>query len=215
MQTKKLFTTLMILVFVLLSNNTQSLYAQDEENDLALFSATFTSGGAYGINMFYTEDDFSWYTSITAVLPADNLSGADYSMDEVIGQHIGVFLNDFVGIGFVWGGSYYQDEVTNGISEEIAFVRAGFEIPLLFRPIKEIPIMVLPFFEAMVDTDEKEDWGNQRYGVNAIAHFQFLNPLVFQIEAGIYNSSIREFQYKVIESGFGYNVRVGVGFNIN
>ncbi len=212
---------LTLLIFIGISFSSQSLFAQ-KDVDFSYLGATYSSGCAVGLNIFYTDEGF--YTSITAALPADVLqdngvmSGADFSMDEIIGQHIGVLFYDLqpvaVGLGFVWGGSYYKDKITNGVSENTAFVSVGFEIPIWYSPIKEIPIMILPFYEVMVNTDD-EKWDNSRLGVNVLAHIQFLEPLTFQLEYGIYNSSVNNVGSKIIESGVGHHWRIGVGFDFD
>jgi len=212
----------MILVFATISFSSQSLIAQ-EGNDLSYLGASYSSGGAVGLNIFYTDEGL--YTSITAAIPAETLqdngtmSGSDFSMDELIGQHIGVVFYDLeplaVGLGFVWGGSYYKDQITNGRSENVAYVRVGFEVPISYTPIKEIPIMILPFYEIMVNTDDDKNWDNSRMGVNVLAHIQFLEPLTFQVEYGISNSSVNNLGNKIIESGVGNNWRIGVGFDFD
>ncbi len=217
---KFLFRKLMIVIFAVLSFSSQALIAKDDE--IAFLGASYSSDSFIGINAFYT-DNWDWYTSITAAIPFDDgefkASGnrialdSQFSMNDIILQHIGFFITDYksipIGIGFVWGGSSYN----NPAYHTEGFVRVGVEVPILYQPIKDFPILILPSYESMLHADGKK-WNNNRYGVTFIGHLLFLNPLTFQLESGIYNNNIgfKPHGYE-IESGVGFNWKISVGFS--
>lgn len=220
---KFLFRKLMIVIFAVLSFSSQSLQAQ--YHGFSYSGVSYSSGSWIGGNVFYMDN--SWYTTATLAFPsADSREwlgnpvpvGPNFSMDDMISTRLGFFISDFepfyvpisVGFGFNFAGSAYN---SNGLFE--AFVRAGFEIPILIKPIKDLPILILPFWEVAQDGSHKgKDWDHKRYGVTAIGHLLMLYPLIFQFEVGIAKTDVFKYEDYNIESGVGYHWRIGVGYDL-
>ena len=221
MYNKYFLRKLMIVIFAVLSFSSQSLHAQDD--GFSYSGASYSSGSWIGANVFYM--DSGWYTTWTLAFPSSDEwlgdpvpVGPNFSMDDMISTHLGFFISDFepfniplsVGFGFNFAGSGYN---SNGLYE--SFVRGGFEMPILIKPIEDAPILILPFWEVAQDGSHKEDWDHKRYGVTAIGHLLMLYPLIFQLEVGIAKTDIFKYESYNIESGTGYHWRIGVGYDLS
>jgi len=203
---------LSLLIIATISFGFQSLQAQDD--DVMFLGATYVSGGAYGMAFFTSSESFYSEWDVALFPDEQAVSGADFSINNAFGSHIGFLFYDNVGIGINWGISLFNTKVN--ASQWTG--RFGVEVPIKLAPIDAIPIHILPFWENM---RVNEVAGSQRYGVNLLATIQFLDPLLILVEGGIYTSTLTNKKEnnggidETIEGGTGYNILVSVGFNFN
>lgn len=119
------------------------------------------------------------------------------SVLDAAGGHVGWFFAGTDELAFVLGALWGYSAVGTDDDEDDNFAHYGAELPILIVPDEALPVIILPFWEKAT-SDQENRWGS-----HIIVNFQDMEPLTLQLEAGAY----------YLNSSFGYNWMVGIGFD--